>query len=323
MAAIEPAGMPAVRLRPLGVRWRRVTRSTTGRWSGSSARTCSTRGRPTLRSRPCYTPSCRTSMSTTPTRTPCSRSPTSRTARPGAPISTASGRWLVPYIMPGFGLARACARAYATNPACEGLILLKHGVFSFGDTAEEAYGTHDRAGQPGRGRAAPPGHARVRARAVAAPAGPAGPRWRRSCAVLRASRWTEGGGRYRRAILRFRTGPRILDYVNGAELARYSQRGVVTPDHVIPHQGEAAHPATAAPRRVGRIRRGRTRGLRAIPGRLQGLFSAPGCAPGGAEEAARSRPARDPGAGAGPVHDRPHRGGRGPGRGTWPRPRSR
>jgi NAD(P)-dependent dehydrogenase (short-subunit alcohol dehydrogenase family) len=31
----------------------------------------------------------------------------------------------------------------------------------------------------------------------------------------------------------FRTGPEILSYVNGAELHDYSQRGVVTPDHII------------------------------------------------------------------------------------------
>ena len=36
-----------------------------------------------------------------------------------------------------------------------------------------------------------------------------------------------------RFVLEFRTGPEILNYVNGADLAHYSQRGVVTPDHVI------------------------------------------------------------------------------------------
>jgi NAD(P)-dependent dehydrogenase (short-subunit alcohol dehydrogenase family) len=36
-----------------------------------------------------------------------------------------------------------------------------------------------------------------------------------------------------RFIAELRTGPEILAYVNGAELASYSQRGVVTPDHII------------------------------------------------------------------------------------------
>jgi NAD(P)-dependent dehydrogenase (short-subunit alcohol dehydrogenase family) len=36
-----------------------------------------------------------------------------------------------------------------------------------------------------------------------------------------------------RFIAEFRSSPAILDYVNGADLASYSQRGVVTPDHII------------------------------------------------------------------------------------------
>ena len=40
-------------------------------------------------------------------------------------------------------------------------------------------------------------------------------------------------GAWRRLILDFRSERAILDFVNGAELARYSQAGVVTPDHTI------------------------------------------------------------------------------------------
>ena len=46
---------------------------------------------------------------------------------------------LVPYIMPGFALAKAAADAFDKDPAVEGLILLKHGIFTFGSTAREAY----------------------------------------------------------------------------------------------------------------------------------------------------------------------------------------
>src|SRR5882724_13501815 len=46
---------------------------------------------------------------------------------------------LVPYIMPGFALARKCSEVGQANPDVEGLILLKHGIFSMGATAEEAY----------------------------------------------------------------------------------------------------------------------------------------------------------------------------------------
>src|ERR1700755_3479227 len=40
-------------------------------------------------------------------------------------------------------------------------------------------------------------------------------------------------GTAKRQILDSRTNPQILNYVSGAELARYSQVGVVPPDHTI------------------------------------------------------------------------------------------
>src|SRR5947199_3004333 len=46
---------------------------------------------------------------------------------------------IVPYIMPGFLLAKKAAEVFEADPAVEGLVLLKHGVFSFGDSAREAY----------------------------------------------------------------------------------------------------------------------------------------------------------------------------------------
>jgi len=46
---------------------------------------------------------------------------------------------IVPYVMPGFQLAKLCAEVFEKSPRVEGLILLKHGVFSFGDTAKQSY----------------------------------------------------------------------------------------------------------------------------------------------------------------------------------------
>ncbi len=39
---------------------------------------------------------------------------------------------IVPYIMPGFALAKAAARVFAASPGAVGLILHKHGIFTFG-----------------------------------------------------------------------------------------------------------------------------------------------------------------------------------------------
>lgn len=48
---------------------------------------------------------------------------------------------VVPYVMPGFDLARICAERLRSDlkPGVTGMILLNHGIFSFGDTAEESY----------------------------------------------------------------------------------------------------------------------------------------------------------------------------------------
>ncbi len=49
---------------------------------------------------------------------------------------------VIPYVMPGFDLAKVCARKFQAEakPATIGMVLLSHGIFSFGATAEESYG---------------------------------------------------------------------------------------------------------------------------------------------------------------------------------------
>jgi rhamnose utilization protein RhaD (predicted bifunctional aldolase and dehydrogenase)/NAD(P)-dependent dehydrogenase (short-subunit alcohol dehydrogenase family) len=48
---------------------------------------------------------------------------------------------IVPYVMPGFDLAREAGRLFAAQagPQTVGMVLMNHGVFSFGDTARESY----------------------------------------------------------------------------------------------------------------------------------------------------------------------------------------
>ena len=46
----------------------------------------------------------------------------------------------VPYTIPGFALAKAVAEVFDKHPKAEGLILLQHGIFTMGDSAEQAYG---------------------------------------------------------------------------------------------------------------------------------------------------------------------------------------
>ena len=48
---------------------------------------------------------------------------------------------VIPYLMPGFDLARFCAKEFRAQgtPETVGMVLLNHGIFSFGDTARESY----------------------------------------------------------------------------------------------------------------------------------------------------------------------------------------
>src|SRR5499433_3514731 len=45
----------------------------------------------------------------------------------------------VPYTIPGFALAKSVADVFDKNPKVEGLVLLQHGIFTVGDSAEQAY----------------------------------------------------------------------------------------------------------------------------------------------------------------------------------------
>ncbi len=139
---------------------------------------------------------------------------------------------IVPYIMPGFDLAKKAAEIYEADPAVEGLVLIKHGIFTFGASARESYErmidmvtlAEQRLATDRKKifvAAALPG--RVASVAEVAPI------LRGACSLKDAK--TEGA--WRRLVLDFRASPQILNYVNGTELKRYAQQGVVTPDHTI------------------------------------------------------------------------------------------
>ena len=48
---------------------------------------------------------------------------------------------IIPYVMPGFDLARLCAKEYPRQAGADtiGMALMNHGIFSFGDTARQSY----------------------------------------------------------------------------------------------------------------------------------------------------------------------------------------
>src|SRR5574340_207400 len=48
---------------------------------------------------------------------------------------------VLPYVMPGFDLARLCAEVFPKQATARtiGMVLVNHGIFSFGDTSKQAY----------------------------------------------------------------------------------------------------------------------------------------------------------------------------------------
>jgi rhamnose utilization protein RhaD (predicted bifunctional aldolase and dehydrogenase)/NAD(P)-dependent dehydrogenase (short-subunit alcohol dehydrogenase family) len=138
----------------------------------------------------------------------------------------------VPYLMPGFGLAKAAAQVFDRDPSVEGLILVKHGIFSFGADAREAYERMIALVTMAEQRLArnrKPAFVSVRLPARRAPLADVAPIVRGACSLPDS----KSEGSWKRFVLEFRNSDAVKNFVNGAEVARYGQAGVVTPDHNI------------------------------------------------------------------------------------------
>src|SRR5215471_4105388 len=139
---------------------------------------------------------------------------------------------IVPYIMPGFALAKKAAEVFEATPGAEGLILHKHGIFTFGASAREAYERMIEMvtlaeAYLRRGRRSVFATAQLPQRV--SPMARVAPIVRGACSEPDPKL----AGAYRRLVLEFRSNAAILNHVGGAEVMRYSQAGVVTPDHTI------------------------------------------------------------------------------------------
>jgi len=135
----------------------------------------------------------------------------------------------VSYVKPGFALAKAAAAAFESRPGLEGLVLLNHGLFSFGATARQSYERMiDLVGLAeeyieARSRAASPARRTAERRAAAD--------------ILPVLRGVLAGGSKGRGpshwIFDLRATPEVMALVGDPRLAEWAGRGVATPDHVI------------------------------------------------------------------------------------------
>ena len=139
----------------------------------------------------------------------------------------------VPYLMPGFGLAKMAIEVFEQAKPSDGLILSKHGIVTYGEDARQAY---ERMIEMvslaeafiARQRKSVAVSAAIPAQRTFALAQIA-PLVRGACSEKDAE--IEGG--WRRLIVEFRTSDSAMKFMQNKDLPRLSESGVITPDHTI------------------------------------------------------------------------------------------
>ncbi len=137
----------------------------------------------------------------------------------------------VPYVMPGFGLAKKSIEVFERAKPSDGLILSKHGIVTFGETAREAYERMIEIVSLAEDYIA---RKRKQVAVAAVPHNIAGeahvaPIVRGAC----SERDRDIEGAWRRLVLEFRGGEAVANFLGAKDLDRVSQSGVITPDHTI------------------------------------------------------------------------------------------
>ncbi len=149
---------------------------------------------------------------------------------------------ILPWIMPGFPLAKAVAEAVERNPKCIGVVLCQHGLFTFGEDAATSYRRTielvDRAERFVRERGA---KATVDAAPTPLPAAERGAFLARALPVLRGALGMEvarpWGNDWQRVVAEARPTDAAAAFAARADAGELCTRGPITPDHVIRTKG--------------------------------------------------------------------------------------
>jgi rhamnose utilization protein RhaD (predicted bifunctional aldolase and dehydrogenase)/NAD(P)-dependent dehydrogenase (short-subunit alcohol dehydrogenase family) len=133
----------------------------------------------------------------------------------------------VPYIKPGFDLAKVAAEVFEADPSVEGLILDKHGIFTFAEAAQESYERmihHVAVAEDFIAK-----HRKPSPKAMAVPRRLATPG--DIATTLRgAVAHRLGKGRFDRMISDFRSSPALIEFLGSPRLEALAKTGVSTPD---------------------------------------------------------------------------------------------
>jgi rhamnose utilization protein RhaD (predicted bifunctional aldolase and dehydrogenase)/NAD(P)-dependent dehydrogenase (short-subunit alcohol dehydrogenase family) len=138
----------------------------------------------------------------------------------------------VPYLMPGFGLAKKAIDVFERAKPSDGLVLGKHGIVTFGESAREAYERMIEMVSLAEDFIA----RHRKAVAVTVPAASNVAQLAAVAPIVRGACSAKNDkieGAWRRLVLEFRSGDAVLDFFKAVDLPRVSQAGVLTPDHTI------------------------------------------------------------------------------------------
>lgn len=139
------------------------------------------------------------------------------------------GLAIAPYAMSGFALAQSAHKLISKHPDAWGLLVLKHGLFTFGKTAAEA---EER--MMSAVRAAERRLRTARKKITGAKSRGSLPILEEIAPVLRGALATRNlDDTWNRWVSDFRTSAAIRAFVDGKDLKRYANAGPATPDHVI------------------------------------------------------------------------------------------
>jgi len=132
---------------------------------------------------------------------------------------------VIPYIMAGFDLASYCAREFPKQAGRNtiGIVLLSHGIFSFGKDARESYERMIQLVTLAED------YLKRKAPQPAMSAKPATVK-REEIADLRRAISAQAGFPL---VLRVNDSPKFLGFAQGKDVARLSQQGPATPDHLL------------------------------------------------------------------------------------------
>ena len=139
---------------------------------------------------------------------------------------------IVPYVIPGFDLAKLAYKVFKENEKVEGLILLNHGIFTFGNTAKESYDRMIKYVTIAEKELSKyknnilniknnsKKNNKLKSHIIL-------PLIRKNLSVKNEN------GDYTKWIFDIRVNQNILNYLDHKNLKNFTSRGTVTPDHVI------------------------------------------------------------------------------------------